>query len=182
MAIACSYNCTDLDNHDKVQCGAFPKGGISTIAILECDHVITDFSSATQWQDAIDDRDAVLIEPIRGIVPEFSEVVGVNPTACGSQDILDGFDATMTWMDFNVNSSNDNFYNELNQRQSFIVWYECDTDKIRVVELVTSFISKLNTPESNKEKQFYQVVSQWSTGTDDGIPPLFNAPTGIFSQ
>ena len=56
------------------------------------------------------------------------------------------------------------------------------TDKIRVVELVTSFIAKLNTPESNKEKQFYQVVSQWSTGTDDGIPGLFNAPTGIFSQ
>ena len=68
MAVACSYNCTELDNHDKVQCGAFPKGGISTIAILECDHVITDFSSATQWPDAIDDRDAVLIELIRGIV------------------------------------------------------------------------------------------------------------------
>ena len=153
MPIACSYNCIDLDNHDKIQCGKFPKGGISTMAILECDHTITDFSSATQWQDAIDDREAVLIEPIRGIFPEAAEIVGVNPTACGSQDILDGFDNTFTWMDFNVSSSNDNFYNEVNQRSSFLVWYECDTDKIRVVELVTTFIVKLNQPESNKEKE-----------------------------
>ena len=182
MPIACSYNCVTLSNHDKIQCGAFPKGGISSLAILECDHTITDFSNATQWQDAIDADEATLIEPIKGIIPEFTEVTGPNVTACGSETILDGFDGTMTWMDYNVNTSNDNFYNELNQRQNFLVWYECETDKIRVVQLVVSFIAKLNTPESNKEKQFYQLTAQWSTGTDDGIPPLFNAPSGIFSQ
>lgn len=180
--VVCSYNCVDLPGHEQVECGDFPKGGIASLGILECDHTITDFSNATQVQAAIDAGDLKLIEPVRAILPESTEVEGVNPNACGSETILDGFDFTLTWQDFNVTSNNDSVYEALNLRQNYLIWFECETDMIRVVDFSpVSFVSKLTTPESNKEKQFYAVTAKWSSAPNE-FPQLFDAPPGIFQQ
>lgn len=180
MPAACNYNCVDLPDHEQVDCGAFPKGGISQLGILDCDHSITDYSNATQVQAAIDAGQLKIIDPVRALLEENSEILGVNPTACGSTEILDGFDWVLTWQDYNVTSNNDAFYESLNLRQANLIWYECENDKIRVVVQPVSFVAKLTIPESNKEKQMYPVQAKWSSAPDE-IPLLDDAPPGIFS-
>ena len=64
MAI-CSYNCTDLPDHEQVSCGEYPKGGVSAMGILECDHVITDFTNATQFLDAIANDQLKIIKALK---------------------------------------------------------------------------------------------------------------------
>ena len=181
MSIGCSYNCADLPTHEKISCGAFRKGGISSIGILDCDHGITDFTDAAQYTAAIAAGNLKLVEPVKANLPEASEISGPNPVACGSADILDGFDWTLPWTDYNVSANNDAFYEALNLRQAYLVWYYCQDEEVRVVQIPVTFVAKLTEPESNKEKRFYSVVAKWSSAPDD-FPVLYTAPAGIFNQ
>jgi len=54
-------------------------------------------------------------------------------------------------------------------------------EKLNVVELAVSFVAKLNSPESNKEKQFYSITAKWSSAPDV-FPVLYTAPAGVFAQ
>ena len=181
MALSCNYNCTDLPAHEKVTCGDFPKGGINSVGILECDHSITDFTSEAQFNAAIAAGELKLAEQVRASLPEASEVNGVNPNACGAQDILDGFDWTFNMTDYNVTANNDCFYESLNLRTAYLVLYECMNERIKVIEHPVSFSVKPVIPESNKEKQSYVVVAKWSTNPDE-FPVSYAAPTNIFNQ
>lgn len=176
----CQYNCVDLPDHELIDCGAYPKGGILTIGVLECDHNITDFTSAADTNQAITDGELVLIKNIKGTFNEPSEVTGENPIACGSETILDGFDFVLAAKDFNVRSENDTFYAALNQRSTYLIWYECETGMIRVVERAVTWMAKpALVPESNKEKQNYILQAMWSGNVDD-FPVLYTAPSGVY--
>ncbi len=185
MAIGCSYNCVELPDHEAVQCNLFPKGGVLALGVLECDHEITDFSNEAQLQNAIDDGKLKIIKNIKGIFPPGEPQEGESPTACGSVTILDGFNYSFTFKDFNVSSGNDDFYEKVNARSKELIWFECKAvDGVfkgrPVTETLSWTVSAANVPELNTEKQFYTGQVAWTAGIDE-FPTLFDAPEAIFT-
>lgn len=178
-----STNCTaeELDDHEANAC-YYPKGGISAIAILKAGHGITDFSNATQTQAAITAGKYKIISPIKASLPAPSPVEGENPSACGAETIVDGFNYDIPFKDFNVNATNDEMYRQANLSQfSGVVLYMCAEDQIRVVERGVNIVAGLMIPESNKEKQNYPVNIKWSQSVQGSFPVLHEAPDGIFN-
>lgn len=177
-----SFDCTleDLTDHEKNNC-YYPKGGISAAAILLSGHGITDFSNATQTQEAIAAGKYKIITPIKAELPEPSPVEGENPSACGSETIVDGFDYTIEISDFNVNSANDEFYRLLNLSQfAGFVFYMCEEEQIRVIERGVNFVARPVIPLSNKEKQKYLITVKWSQAVQESFPVLYEVPVGVF--
>lgn len=180
---ACNYNCPDLPPHEQIDCGDYQKGGVSAIGILECDHLITDFTSASQTNDAITSGKLTIIQGIKGQIPEPAPIEVESRVGCGPDTDLDGFNRTATWKDFNVVDTNVTFYNELNKRKSFLIVYNCNDDedddgKITVIEASTSFVAHKMLPELNGESQMWNVVAKW-TKFDES--PTFDAPADIYN-
>lgn len=149
------------------------------MAVLDANHGITDFTNAGQWTTAINAGLVRIINRVKFNMPEASEVQADNPVACGAEQILDGFDYELQWIDANVNVFNDDFYKKLNVATKYFAWYNCDTDKIRVIEKNVTFSARLMFPASNKEFQSYMVTGRFSAPADY-FPILHDAPTGIF--
>lgn len=175
-------DCSVIPDHIELNCNDWKKGGILAVAIMKCNHGITDFTSASQWQAAIDAGNVKIIKNIKAALPEASPVTGENPLACGAETILDLLDNTLTWKDFNVHPLNDDFYQQLNLAKRSIAWYYCEEDEIRVVDDCDVTFAALppTSPESNREKQFYNVTASW-TSLPNQFSSLVTAPAGIFT-
>lgn len=181
MSNICTFQ--ELTTHEQLNCG-WRKGGISALGVLKADHGITDFSNATQTNDAITAGNLRIIKSIKGAFPAASPVEGENPVACGSETILDGFDFTTTWRDFNVTPDNNEFYRLLNNSEfSGLILYHCEDHELTVIERGVSFVAlPAQSPESNKEKRFYEVTAKWSASANDDFPTLIeDAPDGIYN-
>lgn len=179
--MSCNYNCATLPVHQQVECGAFPTGGISAAAFLDCDHTISDFSNATQWTTNINDGNAVLFRDVKGELPAASPVMVDNPIGCGAQQIMNGNDNTINWTDSNVNASNDELYAKVNTRKGYLVLFMCEEDQIRVsTSLVTMTAGPAMVPNSNQALQMYNVAATFYS--KKGVIPmeLYDAPAGIF--
>lgn len=176
-------DCADVPDHIELGCNEFKKGGISAIAVMKCDHTITDFTSAAQWNAAITAGDVKIIKQIKATIGEASPVEGENPVPCGSETILDLLDQTITWKDFNVDALNDDFYQQLNLAKRSVAWYYCEEEEIRVVNDCNVTFTALppSSPESNREKQFYNVKGAWTSAPDE-FPVLYTAPAGVFTM
>jgi hypothetical protein len=175
----CSFE--ELDEHEANNC-LYRKGGISAYGVLKADHGITDFSNLTQVQDAITAGTLKVVKKIKANMPEPAAVEGENPTACGSDTIVDGYDYSFQVKDFNVNSNNDEFYRQLNQSSySGLILFFCEEDEIRVIERNVTFNARPVFPESNKEKQHYMIDAKWSQSVQEEFPVLDDAPEGIFT-
>ena len=172
--------CVTLTDHIENQCNTFKKGGFKSIAILEKDHGITDFTNASQWTTAINDGKARLINRIKGELTEPSEQKVDNPVACGAEQILDGFDWSFEWMDANVNAANDSFYETLNLKDSYLVVHNCTEEELLIVQKSVVFSCKPVAPASNKELQRYVCKASWSSKPNE-FPTRVTAPAGIFA-
>lgn len=176
---ACNYNCSELEDHELVLCGAYPKGGIDVVGYLECDHEITDFSDETSISNAIADGKLKLIKGVKATYNPAEPIQGEGALGCGPEQQLDGFNHTLTIKDFNVKAENDTFYQSLNKRTSFVLWRECQNGKIRVVQKKVYWTAiPANSPESNKEKQMYTITAAWSSGVDE-FPVLYDDPGNL---
>src|SRR5947209_1935769 len=98
-------DCTNLPDHLVQTCNNYKKGGISAIAVINTDANIADFTSQTDWQNAITAGSVKVIKNIKATFPKAKVVEGENVVACGSEKMLDGFDGDITWKDFNVNAT-----------------------------------------------------------------------------
>jgi hypothetical protein len=180
MSIICSFE--DLGAHEKFVCG--PKfGGIPGALVLKTGHNITDFSNAAQVQAAITAGTAVLVMGIKAAIPDATAVEGEAPTSCGTETVLDGFDRTITWKDAKISNSNNEFYRQLNSQGGFsgIVLYYCSDNSVEVIEKRVNFAAlPASSPESQKEKRFYNVTAKWYQDADDSFGEFFDAPEGIF--
>lgn len=175
---SCSFE--ELGDYERNEC-SYPKGGISFEFVLKEDHGIVDFSDVAEWEAAIAAGTVKILGPNKGELPEPSAVEGENPIACGSETITDAYDYTFEILDFNVNDTNDVLIKQLNASQfTGFGWYECETDRVRVVNHRTSFNARLTIPVSNKEKQKYMITAKWTQDVNDDIPLAYDAPAGIF--
>lgn len=182
MSNTCNYGCASLPTHQQIDCNDFAVGGISAIALLECDHTITNFSNATQWNTNLANGNAKLILNIKGELPAASPVTVDNPVGCGSEQITLGFNNTITWRDSNVLASNDDLYAALNQRKLYVVFFMCEEDEIRVSNEPNDFVAlPVSVPMNNREMQMYQVTGSFFTKIGEIPFALYDAPAGIFS-
>jgi len=176
-------NCTALPDHLVLACNTYKKGGISAVAIIDPTASIPDFTSTTDWNAAIALGTVKVIKNVKGIIAPGAPVEGENALACGSQTMLDGFDNTITWKDFNVTYENDLFYATLNISRAYIAVYYCQEQEIRVftpTQLIQFSTPPATSPESNREKQMYETTAKWF---DDAgaFNPVYNAPPNIFT-
>jgi len=176
-------DCATLPAHVVQACNNYRKVGISAIAIIDTDANIADFTSAGDWQAAITAGSVTVIKNIKGTFPKASAVEGENAIACGAEKMLDGFNGSFTWKDFNVNAENDGFYATLNTKRGYIAIYYCNEQEIRVFDpagLINFAVPWATAPEGSKDKQVYDATAMWFAPLD-WYPSLYTAPVGIFS-
>lgn len=173
------YGCATLPEHELVDCGAYPKGGISAVGILESDHTITNFSTASQYEANITSGNLRIIKNIKGNVPETAPVEVDNPVACGADTILAGFNFSAEWQDANVTADNTDMYNALNTRVTYLILFLCGSDEVLVVEQPTNYRARLMVPDNNKALQMFMVTANASLPAD-GLPQRYPAPAGVF--
>jgi hypothetical protein len=175
----CDYNCVDLPDHEQIDCGLYLKGGMGAGAIVSCDHTIVDWSSTSEWEENIASGKVKIVKPIRGSFPEPAAVEGENPNGCGALNVVDTFDRTLEYKDFNVSAANIDFYNQLNRRQSFFVGFQgCQgADRIWVVDSPITWNARQPLDENNRIKLMFLVTGSW---TEFDMPTFYDAPTGIF--
>jgi hypothetical protein len=175
-----NYCFTDLTDHERVQCGDYKRGGIDAIAIIDTDANISNYSSAAAWQAAIDAENVKIIKGIKAEFPEGSRVEGENPVACGAETVLDGVDFTLSVKDFNVSAVNDEFWATANGNSYYIAYRLCNEDEIVVIEVpVTVKAVQAVVPMSNKEKQHYPVILEFSVDAN-WFPARYAEPAAIF--
>lgn len=178
MPSVCDYNCTDLPEHEQIECGDNLSGGIAAVGILECDHTITDFTSTSEWNTNIASGKATIVRRIRGEKTEPSPVEVENPNACGSDTVLDTFDRQYEFTDDNVSAGNVAFYDALNGRTTNLVVYHCKDEDIEVVDQPVTWVVRDVTPRTKKERRMYMITAKW---TSKPMPALYDAPAGIFT-
>lgn len=176
-----SYTCLTLPNHSTDNCDV-QLGGLDSIGFLLEDHGITDFSSATQWNAAIAAGTAKIVKAIKGEMPEQTAQEGENPRACGPDNIVDGYNATIKFKDFNVNDDNDEFYTKAT-KVPFVgmAFHVCDADTIRYTERQVRLKYTHVIPMNNKEKQLYNVEISWYTPAGIQVTTLADEPVSIFN-
>ena len=61
-----------------------------------------------------------------------------------------------------------------------LVMYLCNEDQIRVVSKIVNTDSALVIPQTQKDKQYYDVEFTWYQDVKTAIPTLGDAPANIF--
>ena len=166
-----------MTDHEQIACGEYKLGGISAVGILECDHSISDFSNASQYTAAIAAGKLRVIKGIKAEIPDPSPVDGEAAVACGPENELYTMDWSATITDMNVTAQNRLFYDALNNRRFYIVFYLCDSDEVAVVEHQANAVARLNVPLTKSERQRFIADLRWRTKKN---PEVYDAPAGIF--
>lgn len=174
------YGCPPLPDHELVPCGNYPMGSISSIGILlDSSDFATpaDYSNSTAYTNAYNSGRMVVINNIRGTIPDASPTDIDNPVGCFSNSIVGGFDWTMTWIDANTVDNNVDFYRALNKRVSKLIIYLSRSNEVMVVESATNFIcNPIVVPSSNRELQQFNCTARTSFGPS-GLPMKYPAPS-----
>ncbi|HWB62798.1 MAG TPA: hypothetical protein VG603_04745 [Chitinophagales bacterium] len=174
-------DCTNLPDHVIQACNNYRKGGVSAIAIIDAGTSIPDPTSDTDWTTAITAGHVKVIKNIKATFPKASVVEGENVVACGAEKMLDGFNGSITWKDFNVNATNDDFYAQLNLKTAYIAIFYCNENEIRIFDQLCNFaVPWATAPEGTKDKQVYDATAMWFAPVG-WFPSLYTAPAGIFS-
>ena len=173
-------SCSDLPTHVQEECQDYILSRNSAVGLVYKGHSITDYSAAGDWTTAIAAGEAQIVKGIAGVYEEPSEIQVENPEDCGADQILTGFDHIFSWQDGNVSEFNSSFYEELNKFKGYIAWYNCEEDKIFVVDTATiSFVAK-PAWGARGEVLKYTIQAQWRDDKDK-FYVIYDAPANIFT-
>lgn len=177
---ACNYGCEEMPEHLLNLCGDWNYGGSDSVAFLECDHSIIDFSDATEWNTNIAANKVHFAKLVKVDYPDASPVEGENPVGGDTETVLDGLDHVLNIMDFNVQNANDTFYETANTRKFHTVWREVTNNKIRVVEIACTVVAlPANLPQAKSEKSRYNVQVKWRS-KPNVFPVFYDVPGTLF--
>jgi len=182
MANCVNYDCQDvIGDHTLNQCGEELPGGIKDVILLECDHVITDPSNATQINAALTDGTATLIKNVSYELPAAAPVLVDSTVACSTQKVA-RYDRTLAYIDGNVSDVNVVFYNEVNSSRSFggIILHECGKDEVTFIDEEIRFTGSRIIPNNNNEFQTFAGTGTWETDPDNVDGRIFSTPANIF--
>lgn len=179
---SCNYNCAELPDHLQVDCSEYSLGGVSAFATLDCDHTISDFTSAEEWETNIASGLAKIYKGVKGEVPNSSPVQVDNPIGCGAQQVLLGLDNVLNIKDSNTNTTNDDLYAKLNKQRLIVVAFMCEQNEIAVSNGPAVFTALArNIPEGNRVYQMYQIGSTFFSKVGEIPFAVYDAPEGIFN-
>lgn len=188
MANCINYDCNDgLGEYLLNDCGEELLGGISEALLLECNHQLTDPSSAAQIAAEIAAGRAKLVTGIKVGIPKPSPVEVESNVGCGNSTKLVSYDRTGTLIDGNVNSTNVSFYNNVFGGRVFggIIFYLCGTEeadsgeKVLWIDAAVTFTGGQVIPNVNNAFQTFDGDFKWRK---KDMPQYYPNPVGIFGQ
>lgn len=175
-----NVDCATLPTHIAERCDDPVMGGIPSYAVVDKDAtVVGDWDNSTKWLADIASGKVKVVNRVKFTLPFPSPQQTDNLVANGAQQTLDGFDWTVEGVDGNVSTFNDDFYQTLNKKNAYLVLWVEDEDQISVVDKPVTFAAMPTIPNSNREKQHYQITAQFSS-KKDWFPTRKTAPTGVF--
>lgn len=173
----CNYNCAELPEHEIVECKRYLKGGIDALALLECNHGITDWTNTDQWETAIAANKVTIITHVKAEVPDASPNESESMVGKGPDTEVSGFDRTLTWTEGNVTPGNIDLINRLNRWGGGLVYRESNANRITVIDEPGTFIAMRSVPNSGKNNQMIKGTYKWSAFDE---PAIYDEPAGIF--
>jgi len=186
MAADCiDYSCNEVLGSQLLNiCGEELLGGSSAFIFLECNHQLTDPSSATQIATEIAAGRATLVKNVKVGINKPSPIEVDSNVACGTS-VLVNYDRTGSLVDGNVNNSNVTFYNKVFNGRSFggLILYLCGTldskqgELVEWIDAAVTFTGGKVLPTGNNEFQRFEGDFKWRKRTGQS---LHNAPAGIF--
>ena len=174
----------DLPIHEQVICDDYFPGGISEIIVFNSNAATTDPTSAAEINIDLANGNATLIKDIIGEMPEAGDKVINHPR--DNREIVQGFEFSLAYTDWNFTADNVTFYDELNFfRASKMLIYEPLLDNVGRAKWVeginngVSFKAKPIVPVADSELQNYNVIATW---VSKFAPQIVDLATGIFNQ
>ena len=179
--MAFDYCNGSLIDHELIPCGNYKKSGFPAYAVLEQDHGITDFTSSSEWNNAIASGKVKIVKQIKGELVEPTAIEGENPVGGQIETITDGISWEFSVMDSNATVNNDGFYEDLNKRTVYIVPFSNRANEIYVVEQDCRCFARPVIPGAGGQAyQYYQVNFTWESDSDEFFD-RYTAPAGMFT-
>jgi hypothetical protein len=179
-----NYDCNDpLGTHLPNVCGEELLGGASGILLLECNHTLTDPSSAAQITAQIAAGKAHLLLNLK-IGVDAPSPIEIDSNVSGGTTKLVSYDRTLSLIDGNVSSTNVDFYNGVFGGRVFggAILYlvgteESATTLVTYIDAAINFTGGLTIPNNTNEFMTFNGVAKWRKRD---MPTLATAPVGIF--
>jgi hypothetical protein len=184
MTNCINYNCDDaLGTYTELNCGYTLPGGSNAALFLECTHVITDASNATQVAAAIADGTATLVTGASFSIEAPSPQLIASKVPC-KPDSVSTYTRTGAYYNPNVSAANSEFHSTMFAGRKFggMILYECGANNAGF-EQVTWIDSQIIVtggrilPNTNKDEQRYEGTFSWESISD---PTIAATPAGIF--
>lgn len=177
-----NYNCDPLGDHTiAAACGDSVKGGSSNIIILECDHTITNPSSATQINDNITAGKAKIVSNVKVGFAKPSPVTADSQTSCGQPGLVT-YNRAGTLKDGNISSTNIDFYRLLAGGRTIggMILLECydsgDAPYVTFIDAEIKVTGGRVLPDVNTQFQLFDMDYTWTSKLD---PQRYDAPVGV---
>jgi len=186
MANCISYDCQDeIGVYAQNDCGEELLAGISGMLLLECNHQLTNPSSAVEIAAEIAAGRATLVDGIK-VGFDAPSPVQVDSNTVGATQKLVTYNRQGTLIDGNVSIANNTFYNKVLGGRIFggAIFYIKGTEEstagalVAWVDAALNFNGGLPIKNNNDENMTYQGTFTWRK---KDMPILAAAPSGIFS-
>ena len=175
-----TYNCSELEDHEYLDCGDLLLGGIPGAVFLDCNHELTDPTSAAQINAEVAAGRAKIVLNVMIGVPAASDIT-VPRLIAGRPDTVVNRTRTFTIKDENVTPNNVTFYNSLwgGRELGGVILYEGeDNDQVTWIDKSVTGTGSRIIPENTTEQQRFEGTFTWLQKEEPAIHQP--APVGIF--
>lgn len=178
-----NYDCDDaLGEYNENQCSEELPGGSNKAVLLECNHQLTDPSSAAQIEAEIAAGRAKLITAAYFEIPAASPTTQESVEACKPPTLVT-YTRTLIHRNGQVNINNASFYSTIFGGKKFggVILYECGTSdsinpQVTWIDNQVTFTGNRILPGSS-ELQRFEGTGTWISRAE---PTLHAVPAGIF--
>jgi len=186
MADCLNYDCNDpLGTHLPNDCGEELLAGGSGMLLLECNHQLTDPTSASQINTEIAAGRAHLFLNLK-VGLDAPSPIEIDSNVAGGTTKLVTYDRTGTLIDGNVSANNISVYNSVFGGRTFggALVYIVGTqeysggEKTFFIDAPLTFTGGLTMPNNNNEFITFNGTFKWRL---KDMPTLEAAPVGIFT-
>lgn len=167
-------DCEDqTPDHVCDPCESIEKARIGAGAFYK--NTFVDPTNPTEWQDAINNGDVIILPAIRGT---FDGGSPVEAAGYGRQSTnLTGYNFTANFLDPNYKSNGD-FYNNIKRSRLWKFAYLTET-QVHLSEQIVSIVPTNPVTENTTDDVTWNVAVKWA-GPD--LPKPYDAPAGIFDE
>ena len=185
MANCINYECADaLGAHLPNECGEELLAGGSGMVLLECNHQLTDASSASQINAEIAAGRAKKIDNVKIGLDEPAPIQ-VDSNLVGATQTLISYNRSGTMTDSNVNDVNRALYDQIGGGRTFggaIIYIKGTEESAQAlvtwIDAPLRFTGGLPIQNNNDQIMVFNYKFAWRM---KDMPTLPNAPVGIFT-